>query len=67
MMTKPIARHPLCRRRRLEAEIIESCVRWYITYRQSDRDLVAMMAERGLVVSHTMILRWVIRYVPEFE
>ena len=39
----------------------------YITYRLSYRDLVAMMAERGLVVSHTTILRWVIRYVPEFE
>jgi transposase-like protein len=26
-----------------------------------------MMAERGIVVSHTTIHRWVIRYVPEFE
>jgi transposase-like protein len=26
-----------------------------------------MMAERGLSVSHTTILRWVIHYVPEFE
>jgi transposase-like protein len=26
-----------------------------------------MMAERGVVVSHTTIHRWVIRYVPEFE
>jgi hypothetical protein len=26
-----------------------------------------MMAERGLRVSHTTILRWVIHYVPEFE
>ena len=26
-----------------------------------------MMAERGIVVSHTTILCWVIRYVPEFE
>ena len=66
-MTKPIARDPIYRRRRFEAEIIESCVRWYITYRLSYRDLVAMMAERGLPVSHTTILRWVIRYVPEFE
>ena len=28
-------------------EIIELCVRWYITYRLSYRDLLAMMAERG--------------------
>src|SRR5258708_26326413 len=31
------------------------------------RDLVAMMAERGISVSHSTIHRWVIRYVPEFE
>jgi transposase-like protein len=40
---------------------------WYISYRLSYRDLVAMMAERGINMSHTTILRWVIRYVPEFE
>jgi transposase-like protein len=66
-MTKPIVRDPIYRRRRFDAEIIELCVRWYITYRLSYRDLVAMMTERGIVVSHTTIHRWVIRYVPEFE
>jgi transposase-like protein len=55
-MTKPIVRDPICRRRRFDAEIIELCVRWYITYRLNYRDLVAMMAERGIVVSHTTIL-----------
>ena len=25
------------------------------------------MAERGIVVSHTTTMRWVLRYVPEFE
>jgi transposase-like protein len=29
--------------------------------------LVEMMAERGVAVSHTTILRWVQSYVPEFE
>src|SRR6266478_3907283 len=67
LMTKPIVRDLIYRRRRFDAEIIELCVRWYITYRLSYRDLVAMMAERGIVVSHTTIHRWVIRYVPEFE
>jgi hypothetical protein len=43
------------------------CVRRYITYRLSYRVLVAMMAERGVIISHTTIMRWVIRYVPEFE
>ena len=26
-----------------------------------------MMAERGIAVSHTTIMRWVLRYVPEYE
>lgn len=55
------------RRRRFSSETIELCVRWYITYRLNYRDLVAMMAERGIVVSHTTIMRWVLRYVPEYE
>jgi transposase-like protein len=55
------------RGRVFDADLIELCVRWYITYRLSYRDLVAMMAERGVDVSHTTILRWVVRYVPEFE
>ena len=31
------------------------------------RDLVEMMAERGLSLAHTTIMRWVWRYAPEFE
>ena len=63
-MTQPIERDPIYRGRRFKTETIELCVRWYITYRLSYRDLVAMMAERGVVVSHTTIMRWVLRYVP---
>jgi transposase-like protein len=66
-MTQAKARDRIYRGRRFEGEIIELCVRWYITYRLSYRDLVAMMAERGLSLSHTTILRWVIHYVPQFE
>ncbi len=58
-MTKPIARDPIYRRRVFDAKIIELCVRWYITYRLSYRDLVGMMAERGVMVAHSTILRWV--------
>jgi transposase-like protein len=38
-MTKPMLRDPIYRRRRFSAETIELCVRWYITYRLSYRDL----------------------------
>src|SRR3982750_3048272 len=62
-MTQPIERDPIYRRRRFQTETVELCVRWYITYRLSYRDLAAMMAERGIVVSHTTVMR----YVPEYE
>jgi hypothetical protein len=66
-VTKRAARDPIYRGRRFSAETIELCVRWYITYRLSYRDLAAMLAERGLILSHTTIMRWVMRYVPEYE
>jgi len=66
-MTQPIERDSIYRGRRFQTETIELCVRWYITYRLSYRDLAAMMAERGIIVSHTTIMRWVLHYVPEYE
>ena len=42
------------------------CVRWYLRFKLSLRDLVEMMAERGLPLAHTTIMRWVQRYAPEF-
>jgi hypothetical protein len=53
--------------RQFDQEIIVLCVRWYLRYKLSTRDLVEMMAERGVVLVHTTILRWVQHYVPEFE
>jgi transposase, IS6 family len=45
--------------RHFEAEIILLCVRWYLRYSLSYRDLEEMMLERGLHVDHTTIYRWV--------
>src|SRR6201984_2283721 len=53
--------------RHFDREIIVLCVRWYLRYKLSSRDLVQMMAERGIEVTHTTILRCVQRFVPEFE
>jgi hypothetical protein len=53
--------------RHFDREIIVLCVRWYLRYKLSLRDLVEMMAQRGLEIAHTTIMRWVQRYVPEFE
>jgi IS6 family transposase len=40
------------------------CVRWYLRYSVSYRDLEEMMAERGLSVDHVTSWRWVQRYAP---
>ena len=57
-MTKRQDRDSIYVKRQFDTDIIVLCVRWYITYRLSYRDLVAMMAERGVIVSHTTIMRW---------
>jgi len=53
--------------RHFDREIVMLCVRWYLSYKLSYRDLVAIMGERGIGVAHTTILRWVQHYSPEFE
>tara|TARA_B000000609_G_scaffold104502_1_gene80296 strand:+ start:71 stop:256 length:186 start_codon:yes stop_codon:yes gene_type:complete len=47
--------------RHFTPEIILLCVRWYLSYRLSYRDLVEMMDERGLKIAHSTILRWVFK------
>ena len=53
--------------RHFDGEIIVLCVRWYLRFKLSFRDLVEMIAERNLSMAHTTIMRWVHRYAPEFE
>jgi IS6 family transposase len=55
------------RYRHYQAEIILLCLRWYLRYSLSYRDLEQMMGERGLSVAHTTIYRWVQHYAPVFE
>uniref|UniRef100_UPI0038BA8284 IS6 family transposase n=1 Tax=Paraburkholderia xenovorans TaxID=36873 RepID=UPI0038BA8284 len=52
--------------RHFDREVIILCVRWYLRYKLSLRDLVEMMSERGLSLAHTTIMRWVKRFTPEF-
>jgi transposase-like protein len=44
-----------------------SCCAYGGIFKLSLRDLVEMMAERGLSLPHTAIMRWVQRYTPGFE
>jgi transposase-like protein len=53
--------------RHFDREIIVLCVRWYLRFKLSFRDLVEMMAERNLSMAHTTIMRWVHHYAPQFE
>ena len=43
--------------RHFDREVIVLCVRWYLRFKLSYRDLVEMMAERGLPLAHTTIMR----------
>ena len=50
-----------------KAEIILLTVRWYLRYGLTYRHLVEMMAERGLEISHTTIMRLVHQYGPKLD
>src|SRR3979490_8863 len=60
-------RPALFKGRHFEAEIIVLCVRWYLRFGLSFRNLEEMMAERNLHVDHVTIWRWVQRYAPELN
>lgn len=53
--------------RQFEPELILPCVRCYLRYSLSYRDLEEMMRDRSLSVDHTTIFRWVQRYAPELD
>jgi putative transposase len=50
--------------RHFDQSVILLCVRWYLAYNLSLRDLEEMMAERGISVDHATIHRWTTHYAP---
>jgi transposase-like protein len=50
--------------RHFDRSVILLCVRWYLAYNLSLRNLEEMMAERGVEVDHATIHRWTVRYAP---
>src|SRR5438128_12071424 len=60
-------RATLFQKRHFAAEIIVTCVRWYLRFSLSLRDVEELMAERGLSVDHTTIWRWTQAYAPEVQ
>src|SRR3954469_14135933 len=57
----------LFRGRHYADEIIVLCVRWYLRYSLSYRDLTEIMCERNLSIDSSTIWRWVQRYAPELN
>jgi len=55
------------KRVRFPLDIMLTCVRWYLAYALSLRNLEEMMQERGVFVDHSTIHRWVIKLTPVLE
>ncbi|MGH0002610.1 IS6 family transposase [Pseudovibrio ascidiaceicola] len=53
--------------RHFSGEVVLWAVRWYCSYGISYCDLEQMMVERGVLVEHATIYRWVQRYAPEID
>jgi transposase, IS6 family len=60
-------RPALFRGRHFADEIIVLCVRWYLRYSLSYRDLAEMMRERNLSIDSSTIWRSVQGYAPELN
>ena len=50
--------------RHFPKDVILTAVRWYLRYNLSYRDVEELIAERGIVVDHSTINRWVVKYAP---
>ena len=50
-----------------QKDIILTCVRWYVAYPLSYRQLEEMMQDRGVAVDHATINRWVVKDSPQLE
>jgi putative transposase len=45
-------------------DVMLTCVRWYAAYPLSLRHIEEMMQERGVIVDHATVHRWVIKILP---
>jgi len=48
-------------------DVMPLCVRWYLRYAMSYRDVEELARERGLSGNHTTVFRWVQRYGSELD
>ena len=69
-MSSPRSRPPVDRSGfagfRFPPDVIAVAVRWYLRYGLSYRDVEELLAERGIIVDHVTVYRWVQRFTPLF-
>lgn len=62
--TLPAGIRKVLKRLHYPLDVILLCVRWYVAYSLSLRNLEEMMLERGVEVDHSSVHRWVIKLLP---
>lgn len=60
-MLRQTSRNPLFHRRHFADDVIILCVRWYLRFKLSYRDMAEIARELGVLVAPSTILRWVVR------
>ncbi len=53
--------------RHFTSEVILWALRWYLAFPISYRDLAAMLSDRGVMLDHTTLFRWVRTYAAKLE
>jgi len=67
MATPCSTRNPLFLGRWFQDEVIIVAVCWYLTYPLRYRQVCDLLRDRGVSVAASTVMRWVLRYAPEFE
>jgi transposase, IS6 family len=49
------------------SEVILWALCWYLAFPISDRDLALMLSDRGVMVDHSTLFRWVLAYAAALE
>jgi transposase-like protein len=66
-MRRQNCRNPLFHRRRFADHVIVWCVRWYLRFKLSYREMTEFARELGVLVAPSTILRQVVRYSEAFS
>ena len=48
-------------------EVMLQAVRWYLSYTLRYRDIKEMLEERGVILDHSTLNRWVLHFSPKLE